>query len=87
MARIDRYTCQETFARLDDYLDRELTPEEMRRVVEHLEVCAYCMLEFQFEARLLQEVRAKVRAIPAPEGLLDRIRGAIGRVEDDAESG
>jgi anti-sigma factor (TIGR02949 family) len=83
MARIDRYTCQETFEHLDDYLDRELSPEEMRLVVEHLEVCAYCILEFQFEARLLQEMRAKVRALPAPSGLLDKVRGALARAVDD----
>jgi anti-sigma factor (TIGR02949 family) len=83
MAQIDRYTCQETFERLDDYLDRELGPEEMRLVVEHLEVCAYCILEFQFEARLLQELRARVRALPAPTGLLEKVRGALARVVND----
>jgi anti-sigma factor (TIGR02949 family) len=81
MARINRYTCQETFERLDAYLDRELTPEEMRLVVEHLEVCAFCVLEFQFEARLLQELRAKLRAIEAPPTLLDKIRRSIAQPE------
>jgi anti-sigma factor (TIGR02949 family) len=83
MAQIDRYTCQETFERLDDYLDRELGPEEMRLVVEHLEVCAYCILEFQFEARLLQDLRARVRAIPTPADLLEKVRGALDRVVND----
>jgi hypothetical protein len=84
MARIDRYTCQETFERLNDYLDRELTPDEMRLVIEHLEVCAFCALEFKFEARLLQEVRAKLHAIPAPPGLLGKVRGALAQAQGEA---
>jgi hypothetical protein len=85
MARIDRYTCQETFDRLNDYLDRELSPDEMRLVIEHLEVCAFCALEFKFEARLIQEVRAKLHALPAPPSLLEKVRGALAHAEADAE--
>ena len=84
---IDRLDCNEAFARLDDYLDRELTPEEMRLVIEHLEVCAFCMLEFEFEARVLQEVRSKLRALPVPGGLLEKVRDALAeaaRSGDDA---
>jgi anti-sigma factor (TIGR02949 family) len=84
--RIDRIDCNETFRRLDDYLDRELTPEEMRLVVEHLEVCAFCMLEFQFEARVLHEVRSKLRAIPVPAHLMDTIRRALVEADGAAET-
>jgi hypothetical protein len=83
MAPVDRYTCQETFERLNDYLDRELTPDEMRLVIEHLEVCAFCALEFKFEARLLQEVRARLHAIPAPPSLLDKVRDALAHAQSD----
>jgi anti-sigma factor (TIGR02949 family) len=86
MASIDRYTCEETFRRLDDYVDRELTPEEMRLVKEHLEVCAFCILEFQFEASLLRQVRAKLRTVPAPEGLLGKVLGAIDQARNHPES-
>jgi len=34
-----RYTCEETFRRLEDYVDRELSAEEMERVREHLKTC------------------------------------------------
>lgn len=86
MRRIDRYTCQETFSRLNDYLDRELTPEEMRLVQEHLAVCAYCVLEFAFEANVLREVRAKVQSIQAPEGLMSRVIGALAQARSEPES-
>jgi anti-sigma factor (TIGR02949 family) len=87
MAQIDRYTCEETFRRLDDYLDRELSAEEMRLVQEHLEVCAFCVLEFAFEANVLREVRTKLRAIPAPPGLMSKVMGAIAQARNDPEGG
>jgi anti-sigma factor (TIGR02949 family) len=74
---IDRYDCEETFRRFDDYLDRELTPAEMELVREHLEHCARCARELKFEANVLQEVRAKVTRIAAPSDLLSRISRAL----------
>jgi anti-sigma factor (TIGR02949 family) len=85
MPQIDRYTCEEAFRRLDDYLDRELSPEEMRLVQEHLEVCSFCVLEFAFEARVLDQVRARLRSIPAPVGLLEKVRGALAQAQDHLE--
>jgi anti-sigma factor (TIGR02949 family) len=86
MRRVDRYTCQETFSRLNDYLDRELSPEEMRLVEEHLAVCAYCVLEFAFEANVLREVRTKLQSIQAPEGLMGRVMGALAQAKNEVES-
>ena len=86
MRRIDRYTCQETFGRLNDYLDRELSPEEMRRVEEHLAVCAYCVLEFAFEANVLREVRGKLQSIQAPEGLVSKVMGALAQAKSERET-
>jgi hypothetical protein len=86
MAHIDRYTCQETIERLNDYLDRELAPDEMQLVIEHLEVCAFCVREFQFEARLLQELQAKLNALRPPEGLLDKVRHALAEAQSAPES-
>jgi len=74
---IDRYHCEETFSRFDDYLDRELTPEEIRLVEEHLEHCDRCSRELRFEENVLREVRAKVRRLAAPSGLLDRITRSL----------
>ncbi len=86
MDRIDRYKCEETFRRLDDYVDRELSPDELHLVQQHLEVCAYCMLEFEFEASLVREVRQKLRAIPTPAGLLDRVLGAVRDARAESEN-
>ena len=72
MAQIDRYTCEETIRRLDDYLDRELTPHEMQLVQEHLEVCALCASEYAFEGSALERLRDKLQRIPAPADLMTR---------------
>ena len=69
MSPFDRFTCEEVFRRLDDYLDRELAPAEMQRVSEHLQTCAACAQEYAFEAGVLTDVRAKLHRIQAPSDL------------------
>lgn len=75
--RLNRYTCEEAFRRLDDYLDRELTPEETVLVQEHLEICAGCAREFNFEASVLRGVRDKLRQIDVPASLQSRILSVL----------
>ncbi|MEP6574050.1 MAG: zf-HC2 domain-containing protein [Gemmatimonadota bacterium] len=77
MRKFDRLTCEATFRRLDDYLDRELTPEEMVRVREHLETCEGCAQEFAFEASILRAVRNRLPRLAAPPELLARISRAL----------
>jgi mycothiol system anti-sigma-R factor len=82
-----RYTCEQVFARLDDFLDRELSAAEMRLVQEHLDTCATCAREHRFEAALIRDVRQKVTRIDVPPGLLvrisERLRAAAGSVDVD----
>jgi anti-sigma factor (TIGR02949 family) len=70
---LNRQTCEEAFRRLDDFLDRRLTPEETRLVEEHLHTCAACTREFAFEASVLTGVRRKLRHLEAPADLLRRV--------------
>lgn len=81
MTHLSRYTCEEAFRRLDDYLDRELSAEETVLVKEHLEICAGCAREFNFESSLLNGVRSKLRQIDVPSSLQARILRVLdGRV-------
>ena len=73
MSTLDRTNCEEAFRRLNDFLDRRLTPEEMRVIEEHLEVCAWCTREFNFEASVLYGVKRKLRQLEAPPDLVTRI--------------
>jgi anti-sigma factor (TIGR02949 family) len=63
MRELSRFTCEEAFRRLDDFLDRELSAQEMELVREHLEICEGCAREFRFEASVLNGVRAKMRQV------------------------
>lgn len=73
MNPLERYTCEEAFRRLDDYIDRELSADEMHKIQEHLETCAVCAREFTFESSLVQHVKSKLQRIDAPEELRRRI--------------
>ena len=77
MSLPDRLTCEETFARLDDYLDRHLSAGEMLKVREHLELCEVCASEFRFERGVIEQVRSKLRRVEAPADLLSRISLAL----------
>ncbi|HXG43743.1 MAG TPA: zf-HC2 domain-containing protein [Gemmatimonadales bacterium] len=78
MNRPTRLTCEEVFSRLDDFLDRELTADEIRLVEQHLATCAACASEYRFEASVLEGVKAKLRRIRVPDALRARILGRLG---------
>ena len=79
MSQLDRYTCEEMFRRLDDYVDRELGPAESRRVEEHLATCSACAAEYAFEAHVLSELRVKLRRVAVPASLKARIESVIAQ--------
>ena len=81
-APLDRMTCEEAFRRLDDYLDRELGPDERRLVEEHLRICEVCTREFVFEASVLTGVRRKLRTLSAPSDLQARIAARLQPPEE-----
>jgi len=70
---IDKLTCLETFKRLDDFLDRQLSESECRLVQEHLEICSICAAEFQFEAAVWSEVRTKLQRVAVPKSLGEKL--------------
>ncbi len=83
MAPLDRLTCTEVVRRLDDYLDRALSAEEMAAVQAHLEVCVVCAREYRFEERVLVEMRRKLSHLDVAPGLLDRVRATVERAARD----
>jgi anti-sigma factor (TIGR02949 family) len=81
-SHLDRVTCEDAFRKIDDYLDRELSDDELARIADHLAICAACASEFQFERSVLDGVRAKLRRVAAPPALLPKIFQLI-RAERD----
>ncbi|MDX1393489.1 MAG: zf-HC2 domain-containing protein [Gemmatimonadota bacterium] len=79
MTPLDRYSCEQVLHLLDDYLDRELTPEETGKVEEHLETCAECAAESKFESSLLSGLKEKLRHIEVPNSALEKVREVLRR--------
>ena len=77
MSEPEAYTCEDAFNKLDDFLDRELSPEEIGLVQKHLSKCAQCAEAYEFEGSMLQCVRRKIEHLDLPSGLLDRINKAL----------
>ncbi|MBW3636098.1 MAG: zf-HC2 domain-containing protein [Armatimonadetes bacterium] len=79
-------SCKETIERLDDYLDRELSPQEAKLVVRHLKICHQCAKRFAFERELVEGLRRRLHRIEAPADLLEKIRTSLEAAEMDAAS-
>lgn len=86
MTHLDRFTCEQVFRRLDDFLDRNLGPEDIRRVEEHLARCAACASEFRFESQVIEGVREKLERIDMPEGLRRKISTLLADAEKSDEA-
>jgi anti-sigma factor (TIGR02949 family) len=82
MTPTDAYRCREAFARLEDYVDRELPADELDKVDEHLRICETCAGEFAFEERVLDTMREKLKRIDVPAGLQERLLRLIAKESD-----
>lgn len=66
--------CEAILRRLDDYIDRELSPGDMRMVERHIEDCLRCAGRYRFEISLIRELRSRLRRIGLPTDLVTRVR-------------
>jgi len=66
---MDPNGCEEVVRRLDDYVDRALTGEDLRRVGRHLADCRACASAVRFERRVIEGIRARLRQIALPAEL------------------
>ena len=73
MSERSSLTCIEVFNRLDDYLDRNLSDEELALVARHLEDCLMCANEYRFEATVLEGIKTRLRRIEMPAHVLSSI--------------
>lgn len=69
-----RFSCDEVLRRLDDFVDRALGFEEIRRVEAHLADCVACAEAVRFESSLIAGIRARLRRIAVPSGLRESIQ-------------
>ena len=77
-----RLNCQEVVERMGDYLDKELSAEEVAMVKEHLEACGGCKNAFRWEESVLKLVKGTcAQDSTMPEGLADEILGNLNDIE------
>ncbi len=79
MSECEHSNCKEAFEKLDDYLDRVLSEDEMKAVKVHLEKCSHCADEFQFEESVIACLKLKLMHIDLPCELLSKISEAIDK--------
>ncbi len=72
-------TCKEALRRLDDYIDRELTTEEMEQVARHLHICHACTQKFTSETHIMAQLRAQLDRLQVPSGLMKGISETLTR--------
>ena len=70
---MNRVDCTEAMAHLDDYLKRELTPDLMVEVRQHLHRCRPCFKHAQFEEKFLAMVESCAGRETCPAKLRARI--------------
>ena len=73
--------CRQALAELFSYLDGEVGTDERRRVAEHLDRCSDCLETFEFHHELRELVAQRCRT-EVPDGLKDRVLGAIAALDD-----
>jgi anti-sigma factor (TIGR02949 family) len=69
--------CKGVEHRLQAYLDRALTPDEVSRIEVHLGECEYCRQRYHFEAQLRDTVKTVCCGDPVPADLVARVRLAL----------
>jgi anti-sigma factor (TIGR02949 family) len=65
--------CVKAMTHLDDYLKRELTPELMVEVRQHIERCRDCFTQARFEENFLTMLETRASRETCPEKLRARI--------------
>ena len=76
--------CQDILRQLWEYLDGELPAGEAEEIREHLEDCAHCNPQYEFQLRFLEAlVKAyAAREVPPPE-FVRRLRAALDAIGDE----
>ena len=72
MAGLNVDPCVEAEKRLQPYLDRMLTSDEVAAVEAHLSACRYCADRYVFEAKLRATVK-RCCSDPIPAGMVERL--------------
>lgn len=66
-------SCREAVEKLYEYIDRQLSEDEMNEVRKHLDRCPSCEDHFRFEEGVLRRVHQACREVETPPALRERV--------------
>jgi anti-sigma factor (TIGR02949 family) len=75
------HDCQTVFDKLQDFIDKELSEEEILQVEEHLKLCPPCAVEYRFEASVLRYMKGGFCQMHIPADLESRCLKALSEEE------
>ena len=79
--------CSEVLHHIYEYLDGEMSPEDVRRVASHLSECRPCLAEHDLDAAVKQVVRRSCVEQAAPESLRMQVVQRITTVRMTSHDG
>ena len=77
--------CSEVLHRIYEYLDGEMSPEDVTRVAQHLEECRPCLAEHDLDQAVKQVVKRACSEDRAPDDLRLRIARSSTVVRPDSD--
>ncbi len=77
--------CSEVLHHIYEYLDGEMSPEDVARVAQHLEECRPCLAEHDLDAAVKKVVRRACTEDVAPDYLRMRITRSITVVRGESD--
>lgn len=77
--------CSEVLHHIYEYLDGEMSPEEVKQVAAHLAECRPCLAEHDLDAAVKQVVKRSCHEEPAPASIRMRIVERLTVVRTDPD--
>jgi mycothiol system anti-sigma-R factor len=73
----DNYNCRQTLQKVMLALDDELSEDEQRHFMQHLNGCNGCLEKFEIEKSFKKFLCDKISRRPVPQQLIDEIKSQI----------
>jgi mycothiol system anti-sigma-R factor len=77
--------CREAFAKLYEYLDKELGEDDKKQLEQHLEFCSDCLKKYELEEEFNKVIKQKICCSPDVTHLKNRIREQIDKIDESSQ--
>jgi mycothiol system anti-sigma-R factor len=77
--------CREAFAKLYEYLDKELCEDDKKHLDQHHEICSDCLKKYELEEEFNKVIKQKICSKPDVTHLKNRIREQIDKIDASSQ--